>query len=156
MSGFLFHKSLFVFVNFCIGKISCYVSEKKWIIYRDYHHKYMNCPHIVTRKEMKTKRENSVFQVILPFLHYYKINQRKQLLKFYIVSLKKNWYNSIISMLKKPLKYREVFIFKINLYSVYCLVNNIPQTIDFFTLHLYKFNCKVQVVCPFQIVFKIN
>lgn len=56
-------------------------------------------------------------------------------------------------MLKKPLKYREVFIFKINLYSVYCLVNNIPQTIDFFTLHLYKFNCKVQVVCPFQIVF---
>lgn len=57
-------------------------------------------------------------------------------------------------MLKKPLKYREVFIFKINLYSVYCLVNNIPQTIDFFTLHLYKFNCKVQVVCPFQICLR--
>lgn len=49
----------------------------------------------------------------------------KIVVKFYIVLLKKNWYNSIILMLKNFLKYCEVFIFKINVYSVYCLVNNI-------------------------------
>lgn len=48
-----------------------------------------------------------------------------------------------------------MFIFKINLYTVYCLVNNITPTI-YFTSHLYKFISKVQVVCPFQIVLMIN
>lgn len=48
-----------------------------------------------------------------------------------------------------------MFIFKINLYTVYCLVNNITQTI-YFTSHLYKFISKVQVVCPFQIVLMVN
>lgn len=76
---------------------------------------------------------------------------------FYIVSLKKNWFNSIISMLK-ALKYRQMFIFKINLHTVYCLVSNTIRTI-FFTSHLlYKLIVKYKfiVVCPFHIVLMIN